>query len=358
MTVGFSTLAPRFFPPEILDRCDPDAAAKGALKQLVLHLPTERAQNDPFGWDMKFLGELEKLDKALGMRFDRSFPYFVNADHTRALIFVETDVRLGDADAVRRLFSELRRCAAPLPAGVGMRIISGCTHTLGNEEVLKRDAMIAGAVSFVLFLLLFVWFYRGDRRALWIPVLPLYASFVSLAVMTFFFREICLYVIGLGGCITGLAVDQGIHVYAAFRGDEAEKRTAALAEPMLLSAATSVAVFVFLAFTGIAAYVQLAVFAGLSLVLSALLALLVLPHLLNRNHRLRRVFSTPPVGGRRTWAPVAVAVAVAAALAVLPQVIGRADFALESLDGTPGKTLREPVRLRITTLICIFQTLL
>ena len=339
---GFSPLAPRFFTPEILDKCDPEAAAKNAQKQLSSPAPgvVKRLRAQPFDWDLKMLKELEKLDEATGMKLDRGLPYLATPDRRRAMIVVETDARIGDADAVRKLFAELRRCADPLPRGVKMNIISGCSHTLGNEEVLKRDAAIAGAVSFVLFLVLFVWFYRGDWRALWIPALPVYASLVSLGLMTLFFREICLYVIGLGGCITGLAVDQGIHVYAAYRGNDAEKRTAALAEPMWLSAATSVAVFVFLAFTGIAAYIQLAFFAGLSLIFSAILALLVLPQLLDRGHQLRRVFSAPPVTGFRAWAPTLLIILLEMALIVLPQVVGRADFALESLDGTPEETTR------------------
>ena len=341
---GFSALAPRFFTPEILDRCDPDAAAAGGLKLTSGFAPNSMIKmyrSQPFGWDRKLLADLQKLDDATGMRLDREFPYFVSADRRRAMIVVETDVRLGDAAAVRKLFAELRRSAGPLPGGMKMNIISGCSHSLGNEEVLKRDAAISGAVSLLLFLLLFLWFYRGDRRALWIPAVPLYASLLSLAVMTLFFREICLYVVGLGGCITGLAVDQGIHVYAAFRGEEAEKRTAALAEPMLLSTATSFAVFVFLAFTGIAAYIQMAVFAGLALIFSAALALLVLPQLLDRGHRLRRVFAAPLSAGYKDWAGAALAILAGLAIIVLPQLIGRADFALDSLDGTPESILKE-----------------
>ena len=345
---GFSELVPRFFTPELLDGCDPENAVQNALKQLSSPAPgvARRLRAQPFGWELKLLNELKKLDDATGMKLAPELPYFATTDRKRAMMVVETAARLGDADGVRALFAELRRCAAPLPEGVEMRIISGCSHTVGNEEVLKRDAMIAGAVSLVLFLALFIRFYRGDRRALWIPLLPLYASLVALAVMTLFFREICLYVIGLGGCITGLAVDQGIHVYAAFRGEDAEKRTAALVEPMTLSAATSVAVFVFLALTGISAYIQLAVFAGLSLVFSALLALFVLPQLLDRERELRRIFSAPPTGGRRGWAAGAVFVLIAAALAVLPQLVKRADFALDSLDGTPEQIRREEREFR------------
>ena len=298
---SFSRLTPRFFSPDILLGCNPDAAAKQALKFLAFPVPGQGKllRSQPFEWERKLLAQLKKLDDALGMKLDAGLPYFATQDRRRAMIAAEARILIGDADAVRRLFSDIRTAVGPLPPGLEMRIVSGCSHTLGNEEVLKRDAMISGTVSLVLLLLLFLRFCRGDRRALWIPVLPLYASLLSLGAMTLIFHEICWYVIGLGGCVTGLAVDQGIHVYAACRGAEGERRTAALGVPMLLAAATSVAVFVLLALTGIEAYIQLAVFAGLALILSALLALLVLPLLIDREHALRIPLPAPPAAARR-----------------------------------------------------------
>ena len=341
-TAAFASLAPRFLHPDVLKECSPDEAAKKALKTLAFPVPgaVKMLRLNPFGWEKEMLARLKALDAAAGMKLAPEFPFFVTCDRRRAMIAAETRVRLGDAESVRRLYAELRRCAGPLPAGVELRIISGCSHTLGNEEVLKNDAAVACSVSLGCFLLLFLWAYRGDRRALWIPVLPLYASLLALGVMSFLFREICFYVIGLGSCITGLAVDQGIHVYAAFRGGEGEKRVAALSQPMLLSAGTSLAAFAFLGLTGISAYRQLAVFAGLSLMLSAFLALAVLPLLLDREHGLRPLL---PPGFR--FRPAFPGVTVFMALLFLPlallPVLGRADFSLDSMDGTPKEILAQ-----------------
>ena len=339
---SFVTLAPRFLPPRVLDACSPDAAAKNALKKLVFPAPglVKQARMQPFGWEGNFLKSLRALDEATGMKLAREFPFFISSDRRRAMISAETNVRLGDADAVRGLYAELRRCVSPLPPGVELRIISGCSHTLGNEEVLKRDAAVSGGVSLALFLLLFLWACGGSRRALWIPVIPLYASLLALGIMTFLFRDICLYVIGLGGCITGLAVDQGIHVYTALKGEHAERRTAALGLPMLLSAATSIVVFAFLGLAGISAYCQLAVFAGLSLALSGVLALFVLPALLDRNGKARRLL--PDFAFTHLSRRSAATAAAAGAILLIPaliRVMKTADFALESLDGTPEEIL-------------------
>ena len=347
---GFSALIPRFFSPEVLKRCDPAAAARNALSQLAFPAPggARLLRTQPFGIERGMLLELKKLDETAGFLADPSFPYFVSRDRRRAMILFETDIELGDADAVRKLFAAVREVAAPLPDGMTMRIVSGCNHTLGNEETLKRDATVAGAVSLVFFLAIFCVFYRRDRRALWIPAIPLYASLLALGVMTIFFREICLYVIGLGSCITGLAVDQGIHVYAAYRGADAEKRVAALTRPMLLSAATSILVFLFLGLTGIRAHLQLAVFAGTSLALSCFISLALLPHLLDRDPPALAELPLPATRRKLpAWSCFALVIGLAPAFAAgIPLLLRDADFSLTALDGTPAETLREEAEFR------------
>lgn len=337
---SFTALLPRFYGPEILKQCEPGTAVKNALKQLAFPAPggLKLLRSQPFAPGRKILGDLRTLDEMTGMKIAPDLPCFASRDKRRAMLVFDADIRIGDAASVRKLLKQVRQAAEPLPAGMQFRIISGIMHTLGNEEVLKRDAAISGTVSLLLFLLIFAICYRGDWRALWIPAIPLYASLLALGIMTCFFREICLYVIGLGSCITGLAVDQGIHVYAAFRGDQAEQRTAALTEPMMLSAGTSILVFIFLGFTGISAYIQLAVFAGLSLAFSCLIALVILPLLLKREHRILDLKIKAP--GR--------SISLLILIPLVPilffcgkNLLKKADFSLDSLDGTPEEIRAE-----------------
>ena len=331
---ALTALIPRFFSPDVLEKCDADPAVKKAMKQLAFPVPggVRMLRNQPFGLEQEILAGLRLLDEMAGTRLAPDLPYFAARDKRRAMIVFNADIRIGDADSVRKLLGELRSMLEPLPEGMQYRIVSGIMHTLGNEEILKRDAMISCSVSLALFLLIFLVFYRRDWRTLWIPAVPLYASLLSLGIMTLFFREICLYVIGLGSCITGLAIDQGIHVYAAYHGEDAVRRTAALTEPMMLSAATSILVFLFLAFTGIHAYIQLAVFAGLSLAFSCVMALTVLPLFLNREQRMTDLKPALPKRKIPLFLPLLL---LPAALFCGKILLKNSNFTLESLDGTP-----------------------
>ena len=333
----FADTLPRYHTPDILKSCDPEEAAANALKRLAMPGSAKALRSQPFPQvSGKVMKELQLLDRYSGMDLAPEVPYFASNDLKRAMIVFESDIAVGDADAVRALYAELDTLLSPLPDGLRFRIVSGANHTLGNEEVLKRDATIAGTLSTVLFLLLFLIFYRRDPGALWIPVIPAFASLLALGVMTLFFNEICMYVIGLGSCITGLAIDQGIHIYSACRGCDAKKKAAALANPMILSTATTVIVFIFLAFTGIHAYHQLALFAGLSLVLSCIFALFVLPSLLNTEK-----VSDPrdPPEWDLKFARTGTLVLLIGGVAALPFL--SVNFDLKSLDGTPASVLAE-----------------
>ena len=92
------------------------------------------------------------------------------------------------------------------------------------------------------------------------------------------------------GAVVGLAVDYGIHIYAARRGRSGLRRVGRIALPVAAGATTSCGVFLLLTGTGIAAYRQLGIYAAMALALSLLLFLMLLPGLLgSRGGRCREL---------------------------------------------------------------------
>jgi len=111
--------------------------------------------------------------------------------------------------------------------------------------------------------------------------------------------SISTLVLGLASAIVGDAVIYGIHVYGAAR-QEASPYAAArrIAKPLLVGMLTTLAVFAASSFSRIPAYRQLGLMASVSLLLSLLTALYLLPALLppGRSSTRRQGYAAAPVG--------------------------------------------------------------
>ena len=150
-----------------------------------------------------------------------------------------------------------------------------------------------------------------------------------------------LFVLGLGGSILGLAVDQGIHIYIACRNPAPTTRLAHLAKPLALGAGTSIVVFLLLVFTRSPALRQLGLLAGGALALSLLASFFLLPTLLTTHDRPPRSPDRPR-RPRRFLAPVKLPASVVVALTTLATALAfvptvQTSFRVEALDGIPEK---------------------
>ncbi|MBQ7525856.1 MAG: hypothetical protein IJT09_05420 [Abditibacteriota bacterium] len=146
---AWSDLLPRLHSPEVLRRCDPEAAAARTVAQLALPLPggARRLRETPFALELPLLRQLAELERAAGLELSRELPFFATRDRRRAMIVLEAGPLLGEAAAIRELFRKIDGAVGNTPPGLRWRIVSGGSHTLGNEAALKRDAAVSGAVS-------------------------------------------------------------------------------------------------------------------------------------------------------------------------------------------------------------------
>ena len=198
-----------------------------------------------------------------------------------------------------------------------------------------------GLLSPLFLLALFLGVFRGDWRCIWIPIIPAAATVVAAGALAIICNSLQLFVLGLGGSILGLAVDQGIHIYIACREPNPLPRLVRLARPLALGAGTSIAVFLLLIFTRSPALRQLGLLAGCALALSLIASFLLMPTLAatkpgNALEMPSAPKARPPEKIMRlTWALVA----IATALAFLPRT--ETSFRVEALDGIPDAVLHD-----------------
>ncbi len=331
---------PRLSP---VPQTDPAKAARNVYRQLLTPGGigrTEMLRLDPFGELGKIFGKLERFRTVSGMNISPKYPYLVAADETAAMMLIESPVAVSDAAGSAKLLDSIRGALTDLPEGVSYNIISAHRRAVCNETVLRGDVKTVCWVSTILFALLFIVFYRFDFRSFLIPLIPVLASLIVLALMTLVFRETLFFVIGMGGIVVSLAVDYGIHTYAAMTGRGRFLHLLRLVPALCLGALTSVIAFALFLTSRTEGCRQLGFFAGGSLLLSLFLMLTLLPAFLAKGRRIALRFHAPALSRRSSRAVIAGwCAAVLIALALLPRLRLNAD--VRQFDVSPPEFARE-----------------
>ena len=361
---------PQLLPPPEVTPERAEEVVRNALKQLMMPTPgaTSLLRSDPFGLRNQLLLRLQEFKQTTGLKFDDTKPFLCSQDGSHALIVLELDTPYSDTRASRQLIAQIREIlTSPQTLDDGRRttdnepltsdlspltfhLVGAHLHTIGNEDTIRHDLTLIGILSPIFLLALFLKVFRGDWRCIWIPLIPAAATVVIAGLMTMVVNTLQLFVLGLGGSILGLAVDQGIHVYIACREEAPEHRLARLAKPLALGAGTSIAVFLLLFFTRSPALQQLGVLAGGALALSLLMSFFLLPTLLTRRisrHEVDQPCQTAqPRKPNLLLAPIKLPASVVVALTVLATALAfmpkvQTSFRVEALDGIPEKVRKD-----------------
>ncbi len=246
---------------------------------------TEMIREDPFSLNLPCLRKLEGFRRLSGLEFRFQSPYLVSTDGKHALMILRTSVPIADPQESRALVAFIDRTLSGAPGNVQCRLIASHLHSIANEEVLKADVQRLGVVSLVLFLSLFILFYKSNFRTLLIPLIPFLATIPALAVMTLIFKEVLLFTVGMGGVIVGVGVDYGIYIFSAMTGRQPYRSLIRLLPPLSAAMLTSVLAFCMFMISRVEAFVQFGFFAAATLFLTFCLMLILLPAVFAQNHK-------------------------------------------------------------------------
>jgi predicted exporter len=239
-------------------------------------------QTDPLDLNRIVMGSLETLSSSMGYSVTLENGHFISRDGRHTMLVAQTSVTLTDAAASRRLLKYLSESLRAVPPGIRPSIVCGHTHVVSNEDTIKRDLGVIFGIASIVFMVLYIGFFR-DIRGLLIFLMPALAAIIALAVTALVYPRLSYFVIAFGPVIAGIADDYGIAAYVAIRyGRDRAAAIRHVAKPVFVGAITTAAIFFAFFFSHIPAYRQLALFCIISILLAVAFALFVLPLFLAR----------------------------------------------------------------------------
>jgi len=248
----------------------------------------EQIRRDPLGLSRLLIKRLSRLRGEFTGQIRDGF--FFSQDGRSCLIWAESALPLTDSKAAEQVQGEVQKALKQgLVHGVSARIIGALPHTLANARTVQKDLRkllpLATLTLFIFFFLIF-----RDPRALLVVGIPFMAAPVAIAVLRLFYDRVSAIALGFGIVLLGIAVDSAIHIYLALSRSPGGKDAVlkGVKRPVILSTATTLAVFVVLLFSEVPSHRQMAALAITGVFLAVVLAWILVPTLAIRKPRISK----------------------------------------------------------------------
>jgi predicted exporter len=283
-------------------------------------------RRDPLGVSTRILSRLLALTNGLGYRVEVRDGYLVHSDGRQLMMVLETYASATSLQSSREIAEHLEQVAAAAPPGVQIIPICAQIHTQQNDALMRRDVRLAGIINTIAFLLLFVLISR-DFRVAAVFLLPLATTAIAIGWCALVRPTLSTMMLGLAVTMAGSAVDYGIFVYTAVTMGAVDKtKVGRVWRPLVISHLTTLGVFIAFLFSKIPAFRQLGYLTSLSLVMSLLAAIFILPKLIRPGGRLALLGRGAPL---IVWGKIMVTPTIVCALLLIAALFWAGKIAID-----------------------------
>lgn len=245
--------------------------------------------DDPLGLGGRVLKRLNSFNLDNNLELQEGF--LMTPDGQHLVLIAQPSFPANDSRLNIQLLEAVRTIAADISSQYNQTIVLDAfgapLAAAENAAQIKKDIILTVSLAMVALLLVIFIFYRSLRIFLYILIPSAIGGATGLAVFSILGIPVSLISVSIGSILLGISVDYALHIFTHFRDKGDVKSTLTdLVEPILLSAATTTGAFYTLTTLNAPAMKQLGLFAGTSVFLGAITALILLPHLLSQKMKL------------------------------------------------------------------------
>ncbi|WBL20843.1 MMPL family transporter [Zunongwangia sp. HRR-M8] len=225
---------------------------------------------------------LEKLrELQIGDNYLLYNDYLLTKDKKHLLLFITPTLPASETNKNNRFVDQLQQLQQQLNSeyqGVEGDFFGGVLYSLANANQIKKDVQITISIAISILLILLIFFYRKIYVPLILFIPGIIAAITAIAILYIFKGSISAISIGIGSILLGITLDYGLHILTHYRNNHnIEKLYQEVTTPVLMSSFTTAMAFLCLLFVNSEALNDLGIFAALSVVFAAFLALLLIP---------------------------------------------------------------------------------
>ncbi|MGJ8664953.1 MAG: MMPL family transporter [Patiriisocius sp.] len=235
---------------------------------------------DPLGLSFTGLKKLQKL--GVGDDFTLKDGFVVSKDEQNLLLFITPQYPADDAasneefsDKLYKLQNELN---TEFDAKASSEYFGAALISVANAKQIKQDIQFTIGIALTVLMVIFMLFYRKLIIPLILFTPTVLGALLSVAILYLVRTEISAISLGIGSVLLGVTLDYSLHILTHIRNNEGvESLYKEIAKPILMSSITTALAFLCLLFLDSQALQDLGIFAAVSVLGSAVFALLFIP---------------------------------------------------------------------------------
>ncbi len=234
---------------------------------------------DPLNFTNLGLEKLRELQAGEGFGIYNN--YLITQDRRHIILFLNPVFPSSETDKNKIFINKLDAITHQLNSEfteVEASYFGGVLYSLANAERIKKDIAWTIGIAFILLLALLLFFYRK----LYVPLLLFLPSIIggisAIAFLSIFQGSVSAISLGIGAVLLGISIDYALHILTHFRNNsDVKKLYRDVSRPVLMSSLTTAVAFACLLFVNSDALTDLGIFASVSVLLSSLFALILIP---------------------------------------------------------------------------------
>lgn len=242
--------------------------------------------SDPAGLSLKVLESLKSFQVDEEITIDKGYLFTPDKKH---LLFFLTPVASASETAknlqlIHEIDGHILQIQSEFQDDIIAEYFGAPIVAAGNAKQIKRDIILTVSIAIVMVVLLITFFYRSKRLFLIIFLPAGLAVLCTMAILYLIKGEVSAIALGLGSVLVGISIDYVLHIFTHFQKTESIKKVLEdVSEPIIISAITTATAFLGLLVVSSPALQDMGLFAGISIVFSALFSLIFIPLFLKKN---------------------------------------------------------------------------
>ncbi|MDH6251300.1 1-acyl-sn-glycerol-3-phosphate acyltransferase [Chryseobacterium sp. H1D6B] len=242
----------------------------------------EFIKKDPLGITFLGIKKLNALNISKDFKLENS--YIVTKDGKNLLLFIDPKNKSNDTKNNEAFVAQLNQIKTNLnkkfKGRTEISYFGSPVIAVANAEQIKKDIQNTVVISMTVLLILLIYYFRNFFTPVIVFLPTVFSVLLALLILYFLKDKISAISLSVGAILIGITIDYALHILTHYKhNNNIEELYKDITQPIILSSATTAVSFLCLVFVRSEALKDLGLFASITVFLSSISALIIVPQL-------------------------------------------------------------------------------